>query len=392
MIGETIFQYEILKKIGSGGMGEVYLAEDTKLNRQVALKFLPVHFASDKTLKTRFISEARAAAKLNHPNIITIHEVGEYDDRPYFVMEYVEGNSLADIIGKDGLPSDRAVDITLQICEGLKEAHRAGIVHRDVKPANVIIGKNNRCKILDFGLAAVQSEERLTQTGSLLGTVEYMSPEHVRGEKVDHRSDIFSLGVLLYEMLTGQLPFKGDYAAGVVYAIINEIPEMLDKHRSDISGGFQVIIDRALGKDPEKRYPDIDSLITDINNLSSGLELFKPRTGHPSIAVLPFRDMSAQKDQEYLCDGVAEDIINGLTHLEGLQVVARTSAFSFRGRDIDIREIGRKLNVQSLLEGSIQKTGDRLRITAQLINVSDGYHKGTIVNLRMFSPSRMRSP
>jgi TolB-like protein/Tfp pilus assembly protein PilF len=251
---------------------------------------------------------------------------------------------------------------------------KAGIIHRDIKPSNIIIDKSGRCRILDFGLAAVQSEERLTRTGSLLGTVEYMSPEQLKSEKVDHRSDIFSLGVLLYEMLTGQLPFKGDYTAGVVYSIINEIPEMLDKHRSDISGGFQVIIDRALEKDPEKRYPDIDSLLADINNLSSGLELFKPKTGRPSIAVLPFRDMSAQRDQEYLCDGMAEDIINGLTHLEGLQVVARTSAFSFRGRDIDIREIGRKLNVQSLLEGSIQKTGDRLRITAQLINVSDGYH------------------
>jgi serine/threonine protein kinase len=196
-----ISHYKIVEKIGSGGMGEVYLAEDTKLNRQVALKFIPVHLASDKTLKTRFISEARAAAKLNHPNIITIHEVSEYDGRPFFAMEYVEGKPLTEIIGAEGLPSDNAVDIILQICEGLKAAHKAGIIHRDIKPANIIIDESGRCRILDFGLAAVQSEERLTKTGTLLGTVEYMSPEQVRGEKVDYRSDIFSLGILFFELL-----------------------------------------------------------------------------------------------------------------------------------------------------------------------------------------------
>jgi serine/threonine-protein kinase len=372
--GAEIYNYKILKKLGSGGMGEVYLAEDTKLNRQVALKFLPIHFATDNTLKTRFINEAQAAAKLNHPNIITIFEVNEHNGRPFFAMEHVEGSPLSDVIEKDGLPSEKAVDITLQLCEGLKEAHNAGIVHRDIKPSNIIIDKSGRCRILDFGLAAIQSDERLTKTGTLLGTVEYMSPEQVRGKKVDHRSDIFSLGVLLYELLTGLLPFKGDYTAGVVYSIINEVPEMLDRQKSGVPGGFQAIIDSALEKDPKIRYQQVDDLMSDLRKCQSGQVLERPSKHYPSIAVLPFRDMSAQKDQEYLCDGVAEDIINALTHLEGLQVVARTSAFSFRGRDIDIREIGRKLNVQTLLEGSIQKTGDRLRITAQLINVSDGYH------------------
>jgi serine/threonine protein kinase len=200
--GAEIYNYKILKKLGSGGMGEVYLAEDTKLNRQVALKFLPIHFTTDNTLKTRFINEAQAAAKLNHPNIITIFEVNEHNGRPFFAMEHVEGSPLSDVIEKDGLPSEKAVDITLQICEGLKEAHNAEIVHRDIKPSNIIIDKSGRCRILDFGLAAIQSDERLTKTGTLLGTVEYMSPEQVRGKKVDHRSDIFSLGVLLYELLT----------------------------------------------------------------------------------------------------------------------------------------------------------------------------------------------
>jgi len=372
--GAQISYYKILDKLGSGGMGEVYLAEDTKLDRRVALKFLPIHLSSDEALKTRFINEARAAARLNHPNIVTIFEVNDYDGRPFFVMEYVEGKPLSEIIGSEGLPYDQAVDITLQICEGLKEAHNARIVHRDIKPSNIIIEENGRCRILDFGLAAIQSEERLTRTDSLLGTVEYMSPEQVGNKKADHRTDIFSLGVLFYEMLTGRLPFKGEYFAGIVYSIINEVPEMLDKYRTDISRGFQIIIDRALEKDPETRYQRIGDLMTDLKKWQSGQVLERSPGHYPSIAVLPFRDMSEQKDQEYFCDGMSEEIINALTRIDNLNVVARTSAFSFKGKDIDIREIGRKLSVSALLEGSVRKAKNRLRITTQLINVSDGYH------------------
>jgi len=373
-IGATIFQYRILEEIGTGSMGEVFLGEDTNLKRQVALKFLTSQHIYVENFKARFKREARAAAMLNHPNIITIYEVNEYEGRPFIAMEYAEGELLAELIKSGDIPAAKVIDITLQICEGLREAHKFGIVHRDIKPANVKINNNGICKILDFGLAAIQTDERLTRTKSLLGTIEYMSPEQVRGEMVDHRSDIFSLGVLSYEMLTGQLPFKGDYVAGVIYSIINEVPEVLDKSRSDIPPEFQSIIDKALEKDLGMRYQNIEDLRADLGKLRSRPGLDSSTSGPPSIAVLPFKDMSAQKDQEYFCDGMAEEIINALASLENIHVVARTSSFSFKGQDIDIREIGRKLKVTSILEGSVRKSGEKLRITAQLINVSDGFH------------------
>ncbi len=316
-IGAKIFQYRILEKLGSGGMGEVYLAEDTRLNRQVALKFLPVHLSSDKTLNTRFINEARAAARLNHPNIITIHEVSEYDGRPFFVMEYVESKPLTDIIGAGGLPSDQAVDITLQICGGLKEAHKVGIIHRDIKPSNIIIDENRRCRILDFGLAAVQSEERLTKTGSLLGTIEYMSPEQVKGEEIDHRSDIFSLGILFFELLTGALPFKSDHGPLTVYSILNEAPYPLARFRSDLSDEFQRIIDLSLEKDKKLRYQDLDEIITDLKNLKSlsnkgidlkGEMLSFPEPEKKSIAIMYFEDFTGDENLKWLCRGLGVEL------------------------------------------------------------------------------------
>lgn len=372
--GAQISHYKILEKLGSGGMGEVYLAEDTKLNRRVALKFLPSQFISDENFKIRFKREAQAAAKLNHPNIITIYEVNEYNDLPFIAMELAEGESLDKIIKGGDLPIPKIIDIISQICEGLREAHKAGIVHRDIKPANIVINRDGRCKILDFGLAAIQSDERLTGTGSLLGTVEYMSPEQVKNEMVDHRSDVFSMGIVLYEMITGSSPFKGDYVAGVVYAIINEIPEMLDKRRPEVTREFQTIVDKALEKDRAMRYQNIEDILADLDKMRVGAGLDSSTGGFPSIAVLPFRDMSSRKDQEYFCDGVAEEVINALAHIENIKIVARTSSFAFKGQDIDIREIGRKLKVSSVLEGSVRKAGEKLRIAVQLINVSDGYH------------------
>jgi non-specific serine/threonine protein kinase len=425
MIGETVYQYQILEKIGSGGMGEVYLAEDTKLNRKVALKFLPIHLSSDKALNTRFINEARAAAKLNHPNIITIHEVSEYDGRPFFAMEHVEGNPLSDVIEKDGLTSDQAVDIILQISEGLKAAHKAGIVHRDIKPSNVIIDESGRCRILDFGLAAIQSEERLTRTGSLLGTVEYMSPEQVRGEKIDPRSDIFSLGVLLYEMLTGQLPFKGDYVAGVVYSIINESPETLVKHKPEIPDLFQAIIDKVLEKDPELRYRHIDDLQADLKKINSEQEtvaiqkssvyikpvrrliipataiiaivllflIFKPWriviepdqraiAAENRLAVMYFDNLADPDDSQKLGEIAANLLITDLSESNYLQVISSQRLYDILkilGRegqkrvDRDVAtQIAEKADAKYMLMGSILRDKPHIILTAQLIDVSTG--------------------
>ena len=380
MIGKTISHYRILEKLGAGGMGEVFLAQDTKLDRRVALKFLPVQLALDEELKARFKREARAAATLNHPNIITVYEVSEHENTPFIAMEYVEGESLKDLIGKRELSICEVLDISLQISEGLAAAHEASIVHRDIKPQNILRGKDGRVRICDFGLAKAKRDVTLTQAGSTLGTVAYMSPEQAQGKEADHRSDIFSFGVVLYEMITGRLPFKGAHEAATIHSIVNDTPEPLARYKSDVPGELQRIVDKAMEKNREMRYQHYYDLRADLGRLKTDLETGVTKTletaakSMPSIAVLPFTDLSADKDQEYFCDGMAEEIINALTHLEGLHVVARTSAFSFRGKEIDIREIGKKLSVNTVVEGSVRKAGNKLRITAQLINVSDGYH------------------
>ncbi|MGB7063270.1 MAG: protein kinase [Candidatus Zixiibacteriota bacterium] len=380
MIGKTISNYKILEKLGEGGMGEVYLAQDTKLGRKVALKFLPSEYTSQLELKTRFMREARAAAALNHPNIITIHEVAEYEARPFIAMEYVEGESLKDLIARKELSIGEVLDMALQISEGLAVAHGAQIVHRDIKPQNILMGKDGRVRICDFGLAKAKRDATLTQAGSTLGTIAYMSPEQAQGKEADHRSDIFSFGVVLYETVTGQLPFRGEHEAAVVHSIVNDTPEPLARYKSDVSGELQRIVGKAMEKNREMRYQHSDDLRADLGRLKTELETGVTKTLEtsvkimPSIAVLPFTNLSADKEQEYFCDGMAEDIINALTHIEGLRVVARTSAFAFKSKHEDIREIGRKLNVETLLEGSVRKAGSRLRITAQLVNVTDGYH------------------
>jgi serine/threonine-protein kinase len=380
MIGKTISHYKILKKLGEGGMGEVHLAQDTKLSRKVALKFLPVQLASDGELKERFEREARAAAALNHPNIITIHEVTEHENRPFIAMEYVEGESLKDLIARKELSVGEVLDIALQISDGLAAAHQAGIVHRDIKPQNILMGKDRRVRICDFGLAKAKKDVTLTQVGSTLGTIAYMSPEQAQGKEADHRSDIFSFGVVLYEMITGQLPFKGEHDAAVIHSIVNDTPEPLARYKSDVPEGLQKAVGKAMEKSLQTRYQHVDELGADLRKLRIELDsgvtktLEAKETASPSIAVLPFANLSADEEQEYFCDGMAEDIINALTQLEGLRVVARTSAFAFKGKHEDIREIGRKLSVGTLLEGSVRKVGGRVRITAQLINVADGYH------------------
>jgi serine/threonine-protein kinase len=351
-------------------MGVVYKAQDTKLKRTVALKFLPPDLMKDPEAKERFIREAQAAAALDHPNICTVYEVDEEKDKAFISMAYVEGQSLKDKIKSGAIDIDEAVDIVLQTSEGLKEAHEKGIIHRDIKPANIMLTKKGQAKITDFGLAKLSWGADLTKTSAIMGTAAYMSPEQARGEEVDQKTDIWSLGAMLFEMLTGKRPFQKSHEQALIYSILNEEPKPLISLRSDVPKYLEQVIDKTLKKDSDLRYQNVQELIQD---LRKKLPVTVPKA-EKSIAVLPFVNMSADPDQEYFCDGIAEELINALTQIKDLLVVARTSAFSFKGKDVDTEEIGKKLKVNHILEGSVRKAGERLRITAQLINVEDGYH------------------
>ena len=408
MIGQTISHYKILEKLGEGGMGEVYLAEDLKLERKVAIKFLPQYMTSNKDNVERFEREAKAAAALNHPNIVTIYEIADVDNQTFIVMEFIDGQSLRTKIENSFLGLGEILDIINQICDGLSEAHKADIVHRDIKPENILIDKNGRAKILDFGLAKLKGVSKLTKETSTLGTIHYMSPEQVQGKEVDHRSDIWSLGVVLYEMLTAKVPFTGDYEQAVIYSILNDHPKI----PVEVIPDLKHIITTCLEKDPAKRYSQVESILKSLRNTekqkpakldknsitktvllltlvfiiiasvvysliiqSNKKEAEITRVSWKnSIAVLPFIDMSPQKDQDYFCEGIAEEILNKLSHIDGLKVIARTSSFQFKGKQTDIAEIGKKLAVSTILEGSVRKAGKTLRITAQLINVKDQSH------------------
>jgi len=373
MIGKIISHYRILEKIGEGGMGEVYLAEDTKLERKVALKFLSKHLTSDEESLERFKREARAAAKLNHQNIVTIHEINEHEGNTYIAMEYIEGENVREKlkIKNAKLKISDVVNFATQICEGLQEAHNAGIIHRDIKPENILTDKNGRVKILDFGLARIKGTSKLTKEMVTTGTFAYMSPEQFQGVEVDHRTDIWSFGVVLFEMLTGELPFWGAYEASIMYAVLNEVPNEIRNLRKDVPKNLEKVIKKCLKKNREQRYKEIFEVLDDLRKpvtISITEEHIK------SVAVLPFENMSVDAEQEYFCDGMTEEIINALTHIENLKVIARSSAFMFKGKHRDLREIGRKLGVEHLLEGSVRKSGNKLRITAQLIEADGGSH------------------
>ena len=426
MIGKTISHYKILEKLGEGGMGVVYQAHDTKLDRYVALKFLPSQLTQSDTDKARFLQEAKAAAALDHTNICAIHEIDETEDgQMYIAMAYYEGETLKDKIARCPLPIAQAIDFTIQVTQGLQRAHESNIIHRDIKSDNIIVTKRNEVKILDFGLAKLKGKTKLTKEGTTLGTVAYMSPEQTTGEEVDNRSDIWSLGVVLYEMITGKVPFKGAYEQAVMYSILNEEPEPVTGLRTGVPMGLERIINKILAKDPRERYQTTADLLVDLRNIkkeskpevkSAKKELRQMVSKKPShkililgsltlvtvfivctfllfkgtvkkeslqtevinqvrkIAVLPFVNMSTDKDQEYFCDGISEELINRLAKLSGFQVTARTSAFSFKGKTLDIPSIGKKLKVDIILEGSVRKEGNKLRITAQLIKVADGFH------------------
>lgn len=372
--GAMVSHYRIVEKIGVGGMGEVYMAEDIELDRKVALKFLPPHLCQDEDCRKRFKREAQAAAKLSHPNIVTIHEVGEHQTRPYFVMEHIEGWSLQDVKAEE-LDIDRIVDIAIQLCDGLHSAHTAGVTHRDIKPSNIIIDSSGRPKLLDFGLATVKGGENFTKTGSALGTIGYMSPEQLQGENIDHRSDLFSFGVMLYELITRKSPFRSENEGATIKATIDVSPQPLRRYNRDVSDRLETIMARLLEKNVSRRYQSSAELLRDLSMLrESESSSLSEKHSLPSVAVLPFANLSGDPEQEYFCDGMAEEIINALANLEGLRVVARTSCFAFKGKNEDIRDIGQKLNVDHVLEGSVRKSGNRLRITGQLVKISDGFH------------------
>jgi len=380
MIGKTISHYRIVDKLGEGGMGVVYKAEDTRLERTVALKFLSPHMLGGEHDRTRFVHEAKAAAALNHPNICTIHEIDEADNQIFIAMEFVDGENLRTRLRAGPLEVNDALDIAAQITEGLEAAHRRGIVHRDIKPANIVVTPDGLVKIMDFGLARRPGAAQLTRAGTTMGTVVYMSPEQARGDAVDHRTDLWSLGVVLYEMVAGQRPFRGDHDQAVIYSILNDEPEPISQSRPGVSAALDAVIHTLLFKNPAERCQSAAQVAVDLRRLTTitgaptaMLETGRPKQA-PSIAVMPFADMSPDNDQEYFCDGMSEEIINELTGVNGLRVIARTSAFSFKDKSEDIREIGRKLDVSSILEGSVRKAGDRVRITAQLIDVGDGSH------------------
>lgn len=377
--GTEVAQYRIVERIGAGGMGEVYLADDTRLNRRVALKFLPAQTAQDTDARARFTREAQSAAKLDHPSIVTIHEVGEFDNRPFFAMQYVEGKTLQHYCQVEPLAVSDIVDIILQVAEGLSRAHGNGITHRDIKTANIILDAERRPRILDFGLATVAGGDALTQAGSTLGTFAYMSPEQARGEEIDSRSDIFSLGVVLYELLAGETPFRRANDAATLNAILNEAPSEPKRSGSELPEELVKLTMKCLNKGPDDRYQTVDEMLGDLRRVSGELSsqsspAIDTVKQKPSIAVLPFANMSADPENEFFADGLTEELLNVLAKNPEMKVTGRTSSFAFKGKQEDLRGIGKKLGVTTILEGSVRKAGNRVRITAQLVNTTDGFH------------------
>jgi len=372
MIGNSVAHYKILEKIGEGGMGVVYKAEDTKLKRTVALKLLPPELTKDAQARARFIQEAQAAAALDHPNICAVHEIGEAEGATYIVMPYIKGQSLKEKIAAGPIGVEEALSIAGQVAEGLKEAHDRGITHRDIKPANIMLTEKAQAKIMDFGLAKLEAGADLTRTMAVVGTAAYMSPEQARGEAVDLRTDIWSFGATLYEMLTGQKPFGQKHDQALFYSILNHTTETISRIRPEIPGYLDRIIQKALEKDRSRRYQNIAELIKDLEAArTSGPGLPK---AEKSIIVLPFENISSDAEQEYFCDGMTEEIITDLSHVHDLLVISRSSAMTFKGTKKTIPEIAHAVNVRYVLEGSVRKAGNSLRIAAQLIDASTDTH------------------
>jgi serine/threonine-protein kinase len=366
--GQTVSHYTILEHVGSGGMGMVFKAQDLKLDRTVALKFLPPELTRDPESKQRLIFEARALSSIQHKNICVVHDIDETDDAVVFIsMEWLEGETLRRKIEAGPLPINEVVHIASQVAQGLAKAHATGIIHRDIKPANIIITEDRTVKILDFGLAKVIGRGLPTKSGTTLGTIAYMSPEQARGEAVDARSDIWSLGAVLYESVTGRRPFGGDYDQAAIYGILNEKHRPASGLRADIPAQLEQIINRCLEKTPSARYPDAGALVQDVRRIEHEVAASR-HTRAKSIAVLPFADISPEKDNRYFSDGLTEEIIAKLSRLRGVKIVSRTSVMHYERGGKPMKQIAADLGVQFVLEGSVRKHGSDLRITTQLVD------------------------
>ena len=437
MIGKTILHYKILEKLGEGGMGVVYKAEDIKLKREVAIKFLPYHISSNEEERKRFELEAQAAASLNHPNIATIHAIEESGDDTFIVMEYIDGIELNNKIKLGKIPADEAVHISIQIAEGLDVAHKKGIVHRDIKSSNIMITKDGKAKIMDFGLAKIKGCTGITKTGSPIGTALYMSPEQIKGEDVDHRTDIWFFGVVLYEMLTGKLPFNGDYEQAIFYSILNETPELLKIHSPDIPAKLGQIVRRTLAKKLIDRYQNCEQFLNDIQSITQTekrisvadiwnkgkesetigddikpsyrrvdkylkknirklkvpwkiviailviitigiyflIRALQPDYSHrKKIAVLPFTNINDDPADEYFSDGIMEDILTQLVKISSMKVISRTTMMRYKNSNKTLREISNELNADVILEGSVRYDSNQVRISVQLIDANTDEH------------------
>ncbi|HEV8538383.1 MAG TPA: serine/threonine-protein kinase, partial [Bacteroidota bacterium] len=371
MIGTTISHYKILEKLGEGGMGVVYKAEDTKLDRPVAIKFLPTHLSGSDENKQRFIQEAKAAALLSHPNILGVYEIDERDGSAFLVMEFISGKTLKAHISSlksgEGISIRQAIDWTLQVARGLNAAHEKQIIHRDIKPENIMITPDGQLKIMDFGLAKLKGSAGITRTGASLGTLSYMSPEQAQGVTADQRTDIWSLGIVLYEMLTGEQPFKAEHEAALLYLIANDDPPPPSALDRKIPHPMDAVVKKMLEKDRSLRFESAGEVIRALESVRADIET--ATTKAKAIAVLPFDNISPDKESDYFSDGLTEEIIANLSRLKDMRVVSRTTTMQYKGTKKDIKTIGRELGARYIMEGSVRKFQDNLRITAQLIDV-----------------------